>query len=303
MLVAELRRKLPDIGDIDPTAMNVVDQVRRLLSASKEDLLTSDVFGALKYLPLTYLSAVMEQVAQRNPHSEPLTRHIPQLVAGLKTREFLFWPSYPTPLDIGAGSTEPDVVIRTENTFLIVEAKLGSGFGESQIERELGVALDHAGGREPFLLLVTKTLAPPRWGYSESATAAPTASRLLQARNRVLWIDWAGLLAAIRLVRTTASPSAESETDTNGLVDDLIAVTELRGIRPFFGIGGSLVQETLGPTATVRRRWFDITYTHQATPFAIGSSLISDCLPDLPGFFGPAITRQWRSELLLTPVL
>ena len=51
MLIAEIRRKLADLEDIDPEEGHVVDQVRTLLRETKEDLLTADVFGMLKYLP------------------------------------------------------------------------------------------------------------------------------------------------------------------------------------------------------------------------------------------------------------
>ena len=51
MLIAEIRRQLPDLQDVDPHAPVAIRQIRRLLSDSKEDVLTADVFGVLKYLP------------------------------------------------------------------------------------------------------------------------------------------------------------------------------------------------------------------------------------------------------------
>lgn len=51
MLIAEIRRKLPDIEDIDAHGPDAIAQVRSLLRETKEDLLTADVFGVLKYFP------------------------------------------------------------------------------------------------------------------------------------------------------------------------------------------------------------------------------------------------------------
>ena len=48
MLIAEIRRKLADLEDIDPEEGDVVEQLQILLKETKEDLLTSDVFGLLK---------------------------------------------------------------------------------------------------------------------------------------------------------------------------------------------------------------------------------------------------------------
>ena len=69
MLIAEIRRKLVDLEDIDPEDFDVVGQIRAILRETKEDLLTSDVFGALKYLPrVPYLDAVLRAIVRRNPH-------------------------------------------------------------------------------------------------------------------------------------------------------------------------------------------------------------------------------------------
>ncbi len=49
MLIAEIRRKLPSIEDIDANGPDAMAQIRGLLRETKEDLLTADVFGVLKY--------------------------------------------------------------------------------------------------------------------------------------------------------------------------------------------------------------------------------------------------------------
>ncbi len=51
MLIAEIRRKLASLDELDADDPESLDQLRGLLRESQEDLLTADVFGALKYLP------------------------------------------------------------------------------------------------------------------------------------------------------------------------------------------------------------------------------------------------------------
>ena len=84
MLIAEIRRKLRDLEDID--------------ADTKEDVLTADVFGVLKYLPrVPYLRFVMEEIAQQNPTAEEFLEHVDTLIDSLLDVKFHFWPTYPTP--------------------------------------------------------------------------------------------------------------------------------------------------------------------------------------------------------------
>jgi hypothetical protein len=62
---------LPNIEDIDADGPDAVAQIRGLLRETKEDLLTADVFGVLKYLPRRpYLESVLTALALRNPVSK-----------------------------------------------------------------------------------------------------------------------------------------------------------------------------------------------------------------------------------------
>ena len=257
MLVAELRRKLPDVTDIDPKASDAVAQVRALLKESREDLLTSDVFGSMKYLPRRpYLESVLKLVAERNPRSLSFRQHLPALLAELDKMKFQFWHGYPTPAGFKEGGmTEPDVVLETSDTFLVIEAKLGSGVGTQQIERELAVALDQSGdSRQAFVLLVTTSLSVPHFGpkgkhwtfaqyldarIADKHLADGLGERLKEAVDRVLWIDWAGILTALKAARSAIPSLVDASHALQGgdLVDDLLAVAEMRGIRLFEGVG------------------------------------------------------------------
>ena len=108
MLIAELRKKLPDFENVD----------------TREDVLTADVFGVLKYLPRTpYLRAVFEAVLDKNPSANEFREHLPTLLKSLNAMRFRFWPTHPTPMGISEGRTEPDVELSTDSTFILIEAK------------------------------------------------------------------------------------------------------------------------------------------------------------------------------------
>jgi hypothetical protein len=162
MLIAELRRKLSDLNEVDASAPDAIERVKKLLRETKEDLLTADVFGILKYLPrFPYLEAVIDMIAERNQSAEEFRRHRSALIERLRDVQFRFWPEHPTPNGISAGRTEPDLEITSPVSFILVEAKLHSGFGKLQVERELAVALEQCEEREAFLLLVTRSSDQP----------------------------------------------------------------------------------------------------------------------------------------------
>ena len=167
MLIAEIRHKLLDLDNIDGTGPDVVQEIRDLLSESKEDLLTADVFGALKYLPRNpYLNAVFHAVARRNPTATYFSTVLKTLKSSTSRLEFDFWPNFPTPMGLKGGMTQPDLMIGNDQILIFVEAKMYSPFGEQQIERELAVGLEAAEERHFFLLLVTPSSVPPRLSFN-----------------------------------------------------------------------------------------------------------------------------------------
>ena len=154
MLIAEIRRKLSDLEDLDGDDGDSIGRVRSLLSSSKEDLLTADVFGAVKYLPRRpYLAAVLDGIAQRNQSCPEFACHNAQLHVGEDDFQFNFWPTYRNPTGLPGNMTEPDVELLCPSTRIFVEAKLGAGFGSLQIPRQLLIGLQQDDGREFFLVL------------------------------------------------------------------------------------------------------------------------------------------------------
>lgn len=118
MLPALIRRKLP--RDVRSTLLTL------------EDAATSTVLGALQYLPWdTGLGALVRRL-------------------GLKCAEpghVQFWPR--------VDGTEPDALLSGPDWVILVEAKVGAGFGPLQLGREWAVLNQFAGSRRPYLLVLT----------------------------------------------------------------------------------------------------------------------------------------------------
>jgi len=255
LLIAEIRRKLADLEDIDPEEGDVVEQLQILLKETKEDLLTSDVFGLLKYLPrIPYLQTLLHVIGDRNPHAKSFKQCIQELGGDIESLDFHFWPSFPTPMGLTGTTTEPDVQISNDKVLIFFEAKLHSGFGELQIERELAVGMEQSEGREFFLVLVTPSSSPPRIRSQErrmkvtdhlhSISASSEISKnivdiLQDNSHRVLWISWHAIVSALdaaHLLHSNIEGVRYAETRlVSDMLEDLKTLMQMRGIAPFNG--------------------------------------------------------------------
>lgn len=255
MLIAEIRKKLADLEDIDPEEGNVLEQLKAILKETKEDLLTSDVFGALKYLPrIPYLSTVLRTIADRNPHSEKFRKVISKLGNNIESLNFDFWPSIPTPTGLPGAITEPDVQISGTDLLIFFEAKLYSQFGELQIERELAAGLEFSGQKEFFLVLVTLNTSIPTissegrrvniLSYLKNVSPSSKikkniANQLRSNFDRVLYISWHSVLSALYLANeqhaTLNDVKFEEIRRCTDIIEDLKLLMLMRNIQPFNG--------------------------------------------------------------------
>jgi hypothetical protein len=107
-----------------------------------EDILTSDVFGIMYYLPYDLLmSPFLEQVFHKNPNSA-------FSIPASEPTHIHFWKSmtWPDSLpDLGRGSIEPDVLIEWPDTLLMVEAKFISPTDPEELIREFLLGINEAG--------------------------------------------------------------------------------------------------------------------------------------------------------------
>jgi len=256
VLIAEIRRKLLDVEDIAESAGDPIAQVRALVSSCKEDLLTADVFGAIKYLPRRpYLLAMLQAIAERNSNAKWFREHVSKSADFAEMCTFGFWPSYRTPPGIPGHVTEPDVELSAPETLIFVEAKLFSGFGTLQIERQLLIGLERAKDREFFLVLVTAGIRPPRLRLSgkripvldylrgiAATDALPKEYRRVVYENadRVLWVSWQAIFASLENAHRQLCDDTDETNDhlrcSADLLADLRTLLEMRQLQPFAGI-------------------------------------------------------------------
>lgn len=123
MLKAQLRSKMFQL-DRGPSAglHEVTPSGRYHAWWDVEDILTSDFFGVLDYLPRKpFLACFIAYVASLNPDVQtPVIDEI-----DWDSSHLLFWPHIHTQEE----NTEPDVVIVTDKWVLVIEVKLDSGLG------------------------------------------------------------------------------------------------------------------------------------------------------------------------------
>jgi hypothetical protein len=196
-----------------------------------EDILTGDFFGVLDYLPrqpyLLDFLANLERLNERGGRLE-LDR------VDWEKAEIFFWPRFPGQDDL----TEPDVVLVSNRWVIVVEAKLGSGFGHDQPWREY---------------LVGQQIAESR-GLPRSAVHYAIVSRAIlrgaqvfgglksrqrdEIEPRTLWFRW---LDAVTLVEGWLWPNGEGRRQAAQneirMLGDLLAALRKRRTLSFCGFG------------------------------------------------------------------
>jgi hypothetical protein len=181
MLVASLGRKLrPD-------------------QEQMEDVLTSQVLGACRYLPAAAGWAPL-LAAARTLDGAPLP--MPRPEDPVVSR---FWPRWRHP---DGRQTEPDVVVRWPGALLVIEAKYRSGKSSKadpsrpevtdQLGRQLVLARDHAAaeGRAFGVLYLTADVLRPTRALLESL-AEVRQKRGWAPRVHLAWASWTDLRAGL----------------------------------------------------------------------------------------------------------
>lgn len=209
-----------------------------------EDILTGDFFGVLDYLPrqpyLRDFLAGLESLNEGEGRFE-LDR------VDWKNTEMLFWPR-------GLGhddSTEPDVILVSNRWVIVVEAKVGSGFGESQPWREYMVgrqiATDRGLPRDGVYYVVVSRAVLHEAQVLDGLTAHDRA----ELEPRTLWFRW---LDAVKLVegwlRRHGSGEWQAAENETRMLGDLLGALRRRRTLAYCGFSfphHQLVQESRPP--------------------------------------------------------
>jgi hypothetical protein len=228
MLLAQLERKVPSEFE------------------GMEDVLTSSVFGLLKYLPDQLACELLAECA-----AIPL----PQGPLQLK-----LWHRYPTPPGFRSpavtadreeesairGATEPDAVIETGDWLVLMEAKYRSPLDTTydQLGREFAVGYrlaQNAKRRFRLLVITGHTFPPTPAGFdletgvrnalaAASAGLGDAAAEMITAVPTSLhWTNWQQLYS----IMLRACDHQDISGSTRRLLEDVCRLLELRGLKPY----------------------------------------------------------------------
>ena len=229
MTVAEIH------GKISETGTN--------LSERMEDLLTSNVFGSLRYLPAETALLPFLRTA-RSVRGESL-----QLEAGFVRTHSAFWPWLSSP---GRNPCEPDLMLGLETEdrrvhLLLVEAKYHAGLSSEEDERDeptnqLAKELDNLSAVSPAvlgwnpelrvasrtLLFVTADMGMPR---VDMQRALDEFVRKRKEQGDIFWTSWRFLSSILENALKT-----ESDPGRVAVLEDMLALLLRKGLTMFRGI-------------------------------------------------------------------
>ncbi len=289
-----------------------------------EDILTSDVFGAFKYLPADYLHAWIARLRERHPILTPAFK----LAQGFPEVEF--WPQLHAVKEAGH-ICEPDVVLWWQQLAVVIEAKRASNFqvDQLQVERESTQHAAIARGFATHVIVIAVGRNRPAWWLRHRQTT----------KHWLAFSTW-GTLADVFLATLSVRQATGSQPQEAALVRDLLARLEMRDIQPFCGFRRLAVSRPLSshaglsfavtrwakffplrisvPDIAVREIWprpawyrSAIVDLARSTPIHrahhLLASKVSHCAPRVSQFFqlSPAVPKQvadvWPLALVGSP--
>jgi hypothetical protein len=297
MLRAELHGKLAD------DAHNATDR--------SEDVLTSNVFGSLCYVPPELALLPWLRLAEPYDGSDPLVRQ------GPSTTKVFFWPSVggrqPDVLvELGYASSQVDVVI-VECKYLSGKSQLADALaGEDAEEREEGLPFsgdqladylaDARAGRvrhpeyvlpmpvrRTSLLFVTADASMPRKPLKESV-AYLRQHHNQDADGAFYWLSWRSAWSVLE-----DALLVEADEYRLRLLRDLRSLLDRKGLRPFLGFGRMAVPAPeLPSTARWRTRWAIGSLVPPAAHRFFGAGIFGGVRPpSVPQVCSWRMRRRW----------
>jgi len=175
-----------------------------------EDILTSNVFGFLKYSDRqVYLGAFLREL------------QLGLSAIDLKEAEFQFWPTYPD-------GTEPDVIIIAGRYYILIEAKKNANFGTSSEENKKQLYREYIEGskaasdleKEFILLTITSDYSFKLSKFGETPE--------IVSLSCFKWTSWQKFAS---LLERTLEKNAEAPNRL--FAADLLALLERKNLREF----------------------------------------------------------------------
>ncbi len=175
-----------------------------------EDILTSNVFGFLKYADRkTYLKQFLQRVELKLGNED------------LSQVEFQFWPTYPD-------GTEPDVVLISDQYYILIEAKKNAGFGSGEDDMSHQLAREYREGKKAasslgkeFILL---TITADACFKQQKFKQVP----FLLTEPCFFWTNWQNVSTILQVVL-----EQESCVPDRLFAEDLLALLERKNLRGF----------------------------------------------------------------------
>ena len=212
------------------------------LSERREDLLTSDVFGCLRYLPPQKVLVPFLKTARS------LSGKTLSISGSISTAYYAFWPSLQA---LRHAPCEPDVVLGLETDdgiyLIMIEAKYHSGpssqenndlFPHHQLAREMDqlsavscANLDWVTPSEPksrTLLYVTKDITMPE---ADMERACLEYSSKRAASMDIYWTSWRFLPSILE-----SSLVHETMPEHRAVIDDMLRLLERKWLILFSGV-------------------------------------------------------------------
>ncbi len=229
MTIAEIHGKISEAGTN--------------LSERMEDLLTSDIFGCMRYLPAEKVLIPFLHTA-RSFHGNALT-----ILDEITKIHYSFWPWLTSP---GCVPCQPDIVLGLETKdhrvhLILVEAKYYSGLSSEEDERpepndQLARELDNLHaiscvdlGWKPQLDIATRTLlfVTQDMGMLRDLLAQSLAeySRKRNRKGDIFWTSW-------RFLPSILEQSIEKErvTENMAVLGDMLSLLLRKGLIMFHGV-------------------------------------------------------------------
>lgn len=178
----------------------------------KEDILTSNVFSFFKYANRQiFLKSFLDLIGLQLETHE------------YDNAEFIFWPTY-------QDRTEPDLIILVGSYYLLIEAKLYSGFGTAsefsayQLSREIAEGKLEAQNLEKEFHLIAVTA---HYAKHQFIAENPEFSR-----SNIIWVNWHQIaLLLYKILNSDEKLDIESKSFATDLYNLLIK----KNLRKFAG--------------------------------------------------------------------